>query len=215
MLAPRTVAIVSEKSKSVQGGIEYDAPQKHVLAACLSPLCVGEEFDKIPPHVTVLPPFQMRPSQRLQFIKNYADVAEDHLPFRMVTLDYEYFGPNNDIKVLPGATIDWGVFAGAACLAKSLGLPYPDEYHFRSQLKTDSSLRLDNSWVMSFGTGDEVDTCGGVTCYQSNRPHITNFEGVIGPGEMIRFENVQLFCYEALSKKVKAIFRRDVYDFEE
>lgn len=206
---------MNEKSNSPEGGVDCDQSQKHILVACLDPLCVGEEFPKIPPHVTVLPPFMMRPSQRRKFIEEYATTAEDHLPLRIHTLDYEYFGPENDVKVLPGATIDWGVFAGAACVAKYLGLEYPDEYHFQSYLKTDGSPRIDTGGAMSFGTGDEVDTVGGETCYQSNSPHITDFEGLIGPGENKIFNDVQLFCYGALGKRVKAIFRRNMYDFED
>lgn len=206
MLAPRTVAIVSARNSSPEGGVISDEPQKHVLVACIDPLCVGEEFDKIPPHVTVLPPFMMRPAERQQFIERYAESAEDHLPLTILTTDFEYYG---SIKVLPGFTLDWGVFTGAVCSARELGLEYPDEYSFQSYSNKDGSRAL------SFGTGDEVITCGGEIVYKSNHPHITDFEGVINPGEKKRFEDVQLFCYGAFTKRVKAIFRRDAYDFED
>jgi len=206
---------VSVESKSPEGGFECDEPQKHVLVACLEPLCVGEEFAKVPPHVTVLPPFMMRPSIRPLFVERYAESAEDHLPLTLLTVDYRYYGDNQDIKVLPGFTMDWGVFTGAACTAQELGLDYPDEYHFQPMLKTDGSPRLDTGFAMSFGTGDEVATCGGLTVYKSNSPHITDFEGLIGPDEKKVFGDVQLFCYEALGKRVKAIFRQDMYDYED
>lgn len=189
------VAIVSEKNK-------------YVLVSCLNPLVVGEEFEKVPPHITVLPPFSMPLSKKEEFDRQFAEVAEDHLPFSFQALQPEMFGQNNDIEVMPVSTIDWGIFMGAFALAKRLQLDYDDTYH----IKTLGSL--DASRALSFGSGEEVDTCGGETCLKTNRPHITDFNGVINPGEQKHLFDVQLFSYRSFGKRVVSVYRNNMFDYD-
>lgn len=208
---------MSERSNEQVGG--KDEPKKHVVVACLEPFCVTEEFERIPPHITVLPPAMMTSSQRSDFIRFYSEVAEENLPFTVHTNDIEYFGNNNDIPVLPVSGVFGTAFAGAVVLAKRLGIEFDDTYMYRSA--PDDSMRFMKTVAVDRESGDfkfvesDKDEADWVQCINWNQPHITDFEGVVGPGETFRLFDIQLFCYEALRKRVKAVFRRDIYDFED
>jgi len=198
---------VSAKSESLISEIP-GGHEKYVLTASLTPVRLGDDFLRLPPHLTLLPPVYMGPSQKAEFDVAFAEVAEESLPFTVHANPIEYFGPNNDIPVLPISGVFFSAFAGAAMLAKRMGLAYDDTYSFKF------SPNVDESVAMSFGTGDEVDTCGGLTCISWNDPHITDFEGVIEPGEIQRLYEIQLFSSQALKRAV-SIYRQDGFEYEQ
>jgi len=199
---------VSEKSKG-ESLIEIaEGQEKFVLAASLIPVRLGDVFLRLPTHLTMVPPVYMNPSQKREFDVGFAEVAEENLPFTIHANGPEYFGPKNDIEVLPISGVFFSAFAGAAMLAKRMGLPYDDTFSFKFSPKTDESV------AMSFGTGDEVDTCGGLTCVSWNDPHVTDFEGIIEPGETRRLYEVQLFALQGL-KRVVSVYRQDGFEYEQ
>lgn len=196
---------MSERSNEAQeGGNSSDEVKKYILVASIDHIGLGENFFTIPPHMTVFPPFQMRVSQKPVFDSVYADIASENLPITIHTHDIEYFGDNKDVPALPVTGVFWTTFAGAYSLAKKMGLSFDDTYTYQTFERKDASR------AMSFGTGDEVCTCGGDIVYQSNNPHITDFEGVIGPNETRKIHELQLFCYNGL-KRVVSIYRQDGY----
>ncbi|MCX6728896.1 MAG: hypothetical protein NTV39_04000 [Candidatus Saccharibacteria bacterium] len=188
-----------------EGVLGHDNPNKYLLATSLTEVSLGEEFSKTPPHITVLPPFYMRPSQKEVFDREFAEVAEDSLPFTIYTEEPEFLGENNDIKVMPVSGRFWSVFAGASVLAKRMGLPFDDTYAYRSLEQIDKSTKL------TFGVGEEIDSCGGLICIGHNNPHVTDYEGVIEPWETRHLQDIQLFCYQAF-KKVVSVYTKDGFE---
>ncbi len=205
MLALRTEAIVSAESEPVKAIAGDRQVDKYLLTASLVPTELGAEFSKLPPHITVLPPFFMYNSQKDSFDRSFSEIAEENLPFTIHACQPELFGHDNDLKVLPISGVFGSVFIGASVLAKEMNLPYDDTYHYRAYLRDDSQ-------AMSFGTGEEVSTCGNEIVYESNNPHVTDYEGIIEPIETMRLYEIQLFCYQAM-KKVVSIYRADGYRY--
>lgn len=196
------VAIVSEKSKPQLGS---EQPEKYVLTASIEPVDVGDKFVRLPTHITMLPPFMMHPSKKDEFDKNFAEVAEENLPFLMLTHEPEPFGRDGEVSALPVSGVFSQLFFGAFVIARYMELPFDDTY----SIKIDA--RKDKSVAMSFGSGDEVESCGGLTVLSSGKPHITDYEGIIGPDDLRHIHEVQLFCYHALAKQVVSTYTRNGY----
>lgn len=195
-----------KSNSSREGGLEV--VNKYVLVSCLEPVVVGDKFEKVPPHLTLLPPFMMEPSYKKYFDKHLAEIAEENLPLTVHAHQPEYFGFEHNILALPVSGRFEGLRIGAFALAKDMNLEFDDTFSFKL------SNAIDRSPAMSFGSGHEVSTIGDYSLANWGQPHITDFEGIIEPGETKILSDVQLFCYGSL-KKVASLYRNNMYDYDE
>ena len=188
-LIPRLAHIVSERNNS---------ESKYVLTACLEPVEIGEEFSKLPAHITILPPCNIIEEKLKDFMNGIAEGAEDWLPISGITGCPVLFGENHDIEVMPVHYIEPGVFANAIVTADKLGIPYDKSFSI-TYVKSDKPI---------FYEGDELT----ISCSKINHPHITSCEN-LKPGDKIRIYEMQLFCLSAL-KRVVATFNNQGYNYE-
>lgn len=175
-----------------------NSESKYVLTACLEPVEIGEEFSKLPAHITILPPCNIIEEKLKDFMNGIAEGAEDWLPISGITGCPVLFGENHDIEVMPVHYIEPGVFANAIVTADKLGIPYDKSFSI-TYVKSDKPI---------FYEGDELT----ISCSKINHPHITSCEN-LKPGDKIRIYEMQLFCLSAL-KRVVATFNNQGYNYE-
>lgn len=198
---------MSERSKTQPGDAVCEWTDEFLLAATLEPVKIGDEFSRVPPHITILPPLRMNPAERRVFDERYADVAEENLPFTIHTQEIERFdfGKDTRARVLPVlglGNFDF-IFAHAFAIPENMGLSFDDSFSFQRYNSRD----VGGSLAVG-GPGESIDTVGGFPVKKTNRPHITDFEGLIGVGESREVNAVQLFCYQSF-KKVVSIYKKD------
>lgn len=189
-LIPRLAPIVSEKS---------NLEPRYVLTACLKSVEIGEEYVKLPPHITVLPPCNIEEEKLYDFINGIAEGAEDWLPISGLTCCPVLFGKNRETEVMPVHYIEPGVFANAIVTADKLGITYDKSFSI-NYVKSNNPIVSD---------GEELT----LSCSKINHPHITNYED-LKPNTWICIDEMQLFCLSAFKKKVLATFSNQGFNYE-
>ncbi|NTW62423.1 hypothetical protein HGB25_03395 [Candidatus Saccharibacteria bacterium] len=147
----------------------------------------------------MFPPFLMHPTDKPEFDERMAEVAEQELPAHLVAVGVDYFGPNNDIPVMEMGGRAGSLFVAPFAIARSMGLEFDDTYSYKT--------RPDDSFKGCLSTQSDLYT-GWESIEDYNHPHITNFEGLLSPGDELWVPNIQLFCSAAL-KQVVSVYNRN------
>lgn len=99
--APRTVAIVSEKSSSILKSLRYEG--KFFIAHVMDDVVTEQTMESLPPHITLLPPFRALGCTAVAgFLETIKDVEalEAHIGERVFGKP-EYYGDENEVPVRP------------------------------------------------------------------------------------------------------------------
>jgi hypothetical protein len=197
--------------------------------ACVKPVIIGEEFEHIPPHITILPPFWMNPTQKNDFDRLISSGAEEYLPLTGWAEEPVCLGNNNELKylplsllaklpdysdgkglkVMPVSSVHRGLFACAVISGDRLGIEFDRKYSMDYKSVTKKIVTVSSDQDAVTVENDEVEE---IVCTNINQTHITDFEN-IEVGSRIVIPEIQLFCYGAL-KKVVSIYSEDKYAVE-
>lgn len=100
------------------------------ILAPLERVDVGQEFDKFPPHVTIMPPAVLEDVMIEPLCDRLAEVADDCLPASFYAWDEDSFGDNGEITVLRSTfpTTLMEVHAGSLLAVEQLGGSFDRTY---------------------------------------------------------------------------------------
>ena len=162
---------------------------KYCLMACITPIELGQKFDKYPPHITILPPFYMDDQQKEEFdnrLNNLNKDEHDYFIDSRLSSCKDKFGGSEDISVMRM-------------------FPYPIHILVRAALLLDA-MKIDRD--KNFGLDYyEVKPVGEVSILARNFPkaHITDFSD-LKEGQLLQIDQIQLFKSDVDNKTVCSIY---------
>lgn len=99
--------------------------EKFVAVATVDPCLLGDTFSKVPPHMTLSPPFVADPEKIGRYHDRMGAVMEENPDGITVrSMEPAHFGDNNDIPVMKtwlSALTDFPIHAGAYVGAQEIG----------------------------------------------------------------------------------------------
>ena len=99
--------------------------EKFVTVATVEPCLLGDEFSKVPPHITLCPPFKADPENiALYHARMEAVMEENPDGITVQSSEPDNFGDNNEVPVLKtwlNAITDFPIHAGAFVGAQEVG----------------------------------------------------------------------------------------------
>lgn len=70
-----------------------------LVVATLEPVAVGEQFDSLPLHVTLMPWFEISQNNVPLLSRYLGIIASKRTSLQLIGEDFNYFGPKNDVPV--------------------------------------------------------------------------------------------------------------------
>lgn len=94
---------------------------KGIVLAPLETVEVGQEFSTYPPHITLVPPFELDEANVLPLCEILNEIAADWLPFRCTATELAQFGNKGEVTVRKIAGWIFGGHAGALVAVRHYG----------------------------------------------------------------------------------------------
>ncbi|MGB3024052.1 MAG: hypothetical protein WBB39_04605 [Candidatus Saccharimonadales bacterium] len=99
-----------------------------IMAAPLEPVEVGAEFDGLPPHITVVPPFTLETDRLQELHTSMEGVLYDWGPIRVIVGGEESYGDNGEKTAKWVSGVMFGVHVGATTAVTRCGGTFDERY---------------------------------------------------------------------------------------